>query len=64
MNFGKTAEDYVILLKYCKLILEDIRPCPVVQDKEMPPAKLLDEAYTLSISWKVSEACIDRYSSW
>ena len=44
MDYGKTAEDYVIFLKYCKLMLEDIRPCPVVQDKQMPPAKLLDEA--------------------
>ena len=44
MNFGKTAEDYVIFLRYCKQMLEDIRPCPVVQEKEMPPTKLLDEA--------------------
>lgn len=44
MDYGKTAEDYVIFLRYCKQMLEDIRPCPVVQDKEMPPAKLLDEA--------------------
>lgn len=44
MDFGKTAEDYVTFLRYCKQMLEEIRPCPVVQEKEMPPTKLLDEA--------------------
>ena len=44
MEYGTSAEDYVIYLKYCKQILEDIRPCPVVQEKNMPPSKLLDEA--------------------
>ena len=44
MEYGTSAEDYVIYLKYCKQILEDIRPCPVVQERNMPPSKLLDEA--------------------
>ncbi len=44
LDYGKTAGDYVTFLRYCKQILEDVRPCPVVQEKDMPPTKLLDEA--------------------
>lgn len=43
-DYGKTAEDYVTFLRYCNQILGDVRPCPVVQEKDMPPTKLLDEA--------------------
>lgn len=44
MDFGKSAEDYLVFLRYCRDVLEDIGDHPVFEEKEDTPAKLLDEA--------------------
>lgn len=43
-EFGRTAEDYITFLRYCKDILEDIGGHPTFQDRDATPTKLLDEA--------------------
>lgn len=44
MDFGRTADDYVVFLRYCQEMLDDVETCPVIQKRNAPPAKLLDEA--------------------
>lgn len=42
-EFGRDADDYVLFLRYCKEIIEETSNS-VFDEKEAPPAKLIDEA--------------------
>lgn len=43
-DYGQSADGYIVFLRYCKQILEDIGSFPIFQERRTPPAKLLDEA--------------------
>ncbi|WP_415383022.1 hypothetical protein [Halosimplex sp. TS25] len=43
-RFGRTAEDYILFLQYCKEILQEVVSHPVLQERDATPAKLLDES--------------------